>query len=69
VQTFTRLAVEHNYEVLLSSVPPDSGLPDVVARKMMKTIQVAMKNGKLTNRNASNQMTGQTLGEQQGRRF
>jgi len=68
VQTFTRLAVEHNYEVLLSSVPLDSGLPDVVARKMMKTIQLAMKNGK-TDEPKCKQPDDRTntLGEQQGR--
>ena len=35
VQTFTRLSVEHNYEVLLSSLPEDSQMLERAARQMI----------------------------------
>lgn len=36
VQTFTRLAVEHNYQVLFSSLPRDSRLLERAARQMIE---------------------------------
>lgn len=36
VQTFTRLSVEHNYEVLLSSLPEDSRMLESAARQMIE---------------------------------
>src|SRR5450755_961544 len=36
VQTFTRLSVEHNYEVLLSSLPEDARMLEAAARQMIE---------------------------------
>ena len=36
VQTFTRLSVEHNYEILLSSLPDDSQMFEAAARQMIE---------------------------------
>jgi LacI family transcriptional regulator len=36
VQTFTRLGVEHNYEILLSSLPQDARLLEIAGRQMIE---------------------------------